>query len=108
MARFIAKNLVAAGLAEKLELQVAYTIGVAEPVSVMIDTQGTAKIPPDKIARIVTEVFNMRPRKIIEKLNLLRPVYKQTACGGHFGRTGDGFTWEKVDMVDEIRKKAGM
>ena len=108
MARYIAKNLVAAGLAEKLELQVAYTIGVAEPVSVMIDTQGTAKIPPDKIAQIVTEVFDMRPRKIIEKLDLLRPIYKQTACGGHFGRTGEGFTWEKLDMVDEIRKKAGI
>ncbi len=108
MARYIAKNLVAAGLAEKLELQVAYTIGVAEPVSVMIDTQGTAKIPPDRIAAIVTEIFDLRPRKIIEKLDLLRPIYKKTACCGHFGRTEGTFTWEKLDMVDEIRKRAGI
>lgn len=108
MARYIAKNLVAAGLADKLEIQIAYTIGVAQPVSVMIDTEGTSKISPDKISQIVQEVFDLRPRKIIEKLNLLRPIYKTTACGGHFGRTEESFTWEKLDMVEAIRKAAGM
>jgi len=108
MARYIAKNLVAAGLADKLEIQLAYTIGVAQPVSVMIDTQGTAKISPDKIANIVNELFDMRPRKIIETLNLLRPIYRMTACGGHFGRNEEEFTWERLDMVEAIRKKAGI
>ena len=108
MARYIAKNLVAAGLADRLELQIAYTIGVAEPVSVMIDTQGTSKISPDKIAEIVNDLFDMRPRKIIERLDLLRPIYKKTACGGHFGRNDPEFTWEKLDMVEEIRRAAGI
>ncbi|MBP1749008.1 MAG: metK [Deltaproteobacteria bacterium] len=108
MARYIAKNLVAAGLADRLELQMAYTIGVARPVSVMIDTQGTSKINPDKIAQIVNDLFDMRPRKIIERLDLLRPIYKKTACGGHFGRNDPDFTWEKLDMVEEIRKAAGI
>ena len=108
MARYIAKNLVAAGLADRLEIQIAYTIGVAQPVSVMIDTEGTSKISPDRISQIVQEVFDLRPRKIIEKLNLLRPIFKITACGGHFGRTEESFTWEKLDMVDAIRKAAGI
>lgn len=108
MARYIAKNLVAAGLADKLEVQLAYTIGVAEPVSVMIDSQGTAKIPPDRIAQIVNELFDMRPRKIIEKLDLLRPIYNKTACCGHFGRSEEEFTWERLDMVEAIRKKSGI
>ncbi|MBA4390709.1 MAG: methionine adenosyltransferase [Syntrophus sp. (in: bacteria)] len=108
MARYIAKNLVAAGLAEKIELQVAYTIGVARPVSVMINTDGTSKISPDRISQIVLELFDLRPAKIIEKLDLLRPIYKRTACGGHFGRNEEGFTWEKLDMVEAIRKAAGI
>jgi len=108
MARYIAKNLVAAGLADQLEIQIAYTIGVAQPVSVMIDTDGTSKISPDRISEIVLELFDLRPRKIIEKLDLLRPIYKATACGGHFGRTEPSFTWEKLDMVDAIRKAAGI
>jgi len=108
MARYIAKNLVAAGLAERLEIQVAYTIGVAKPVSVMIDTQGTSKISPDRIAGIVNELFDLRPRKIIERLDLLKPIFNKTACGGHFGRNEPGFTWERLDMVEEIRKKAGI
>ncbi len=108
MTRYIAKNLVAAGLAERLEIQVAYTIGVAKPVSVMIDTEGTSKISPDRISQIVLELFDLRPRKIIEKLDLLRPIYKKTACGGHFGRNEESFTWEKLDMVDAIRKAAGI
>jgi len=108
MARYIAKNLVVAGLADKLEIQIAYAIGVARPVSVMVDTKGTSKIKPDRIAEIVNELFDLRPRKIIEKLDLLRPIYKKTAYGGHFGRTEPEFTWERLDMVDEIRKLAGI
>lgn len=108
MARYVAKNLVAAGLAERLEIQIAYTIGVAQPVSTMINTFGTSKIPPDQIADIVGQLFDLRPRPIIEKLDLLNPIFKQTAVGGHFGRNEPGFTWEKLDMVDAIRKKAGI
>ncbi len=108
MARYIAKNLVAAGLAKRIEIQIAYTIGVAKPVSVMVDTQGTSKIPPDRIAEIVNELFDLRPRKIIERLDLLKPIYNRTACGGHFGRSEPGFTWERLDMVEEIRKRAGI
>ncbi len=108
MARYIAKNLVAAGLADRMEVQLAYTIGVAQPVSVMVDTQGTAKISPDRIAEIVINLFDMRPRKIIERLDLLRPIYRKTACCGHFGRNDPDFTWERLDMVDEIRKQAGV
>ena len=108
MARYIAKNLVAAGLAERAEVQLAYTIGVAEPVSVNVDTQGTAKIKPDRIAEIILELFDLRPRKIIERLDLLRPIYRKTACCGHFGRNDPDFTWERLDMVDEIRRLAGI
>lgn len=108
MARYVAKNLVAAGLADRMEVQFAYTIGVAEPVSVNVDTQGTAKISPDRIAQIITELFDLRPRKIIEKLDLLRPIYKKTACCGHFGRNDPDFTWERLDMVDQIKKAAGI
>ena len=108
MARYIAKNLVATGLADRLEIQITYTIGVAQHVSVMRDTQGSAKISPDKIASIVMELFDMRPRRIIERLDLLRPIYNKTACGGHFGRNDPDFTWEKLDMVEEIRKAAGI
>lgn len=108
MARYVAKNCVAAGLADRMEVQLAYTIGVAQPVSVNVDTQGTSKISPDKIAEIILELFDMRPRKIIEKLDLLRPIYKKTACCGHFGRNDPDFTWERLDMVDAIRKKAGI
>ena len=108
MARYIAKNLVAAGLADRLEVQIAYSIGVAKPVSVMIETQGTAKVSPDRIAEIVNEVFDMRPRKIIEKLDLLRPIYRKTSTYGHFGRVEPEFTWERLDMVDAIKKAAGV
>jgi len=108
MARYIAKNLVAAGLADRLELQIAYTIGVAQPVSTMVNTFGTSKISPDRISEIVGELFDLRPRKVIERLDLLRPIYKKTAVGGHFGRNEPEFTWERLDMVEEIRKKAGI
>jgi S-adenosylmethionine synthetase len=108
MARYVAKNLVAAGLADRMEVQLAYAIGVAQPVSVNVDSQGTAKISPDRIAQIITELFDLRPRKIIEKLDLLRPIYRKTACCGHFGRNDPDFTWERLDMVDAIRKAAGI
>ncbi len=108
MARYIAKNIVAAGLAKKCEVQIAYAIGVPDPVSVMINTNGTSVIPPDKIAEIVMENFNMRPRAIIEKLDLLRPIYKKTACYGHFGREEEEFSWEKLDMVETLKREGGL
>ena len=106
MARYIAKNIVAAGLAEKVEVQIAYAIGVAQPVSVMIDTNGTWKIPPDDIAKLVREHFDLRPAPIIRYLNLLRPIYKKTACCGHFGRNDPDFTWERTDMAEKLRQAA--
>src|SRR5512136_1695648 len=93
MARYVAKNIVAAGLADKVEVQIAYAIGVAQPVSVMVDTGGTWKIPPDEIAKLVREHFDLRPAKIIAYLDLLRPIYKKTSCCGHFGRNDADFTW---------------
>jgi S-adenosylmethionine synthetase len=108
MGRYVAKNLVAAGLCDKCEVQVAYAIGVAEPVSVMVDTSGTGKIDSARIAGIVREVFDLRPRAIIEQLDLLRPIYRKTAAYGHFGRELPEFTWERTDKVDEIRAKAGL
>jgi S-adenosylmethionine synthetase len=108
MARHIAKNVVAAGLAEKCEVQIAYTIGRAEPVSLMIDTSRTSKIPPDQIAKIIREHFDLKPRAIIEYLDLLKPIYKQTACYGHFGRNEPGFTWERTHRAKELRKAAGL
>lgn len=108
MARYVAKNIVAAGLADKCEVQLAYAIGVAEPVSVMINTFGTGKIPSNEIARIAQEEFDMRPRGIIETLDLLRPIYRQTAAYGHFGRELPEFTWEKTDRVDSLKKRAGI
>ncbi len=106
MARYIAKNIVAAGLAERVEIQIAYAIGVADPVSVMVDTNGTWKVPPDDIARLVREHFDLRPKPIIRYLNLLRPIYKKTACCGHFGRNDPDFTWERTDMAEKLRKAA--
>jgi S-adenosylmethionine synthetase len=108
MARYVAKNIVAAGLAEKCEVQVAYTIGKADPVSIMIHTYGTGKIPTDRIAEIVREIFSFRPSDMIRNLDLLRPIYKKTACYGHFGREDPDFTWERVDRVQELREAAGL
>jgi S-adenosylmethionine synthetase len=108
MARYVAKNIVAAGLAEKCEVQVAYCIGVAEPVSLMIDTFGTGKIPPDRIAEIVRDTFSFKPANMISHLKLLRPIFKKTACYGHFGRNDPDFTWEHTDKADELREKAGI
>jgi S-adenosylmethionine synthetase len=107
MARYIAKNVVAAGLATKAEVQLAYAIGVAEPVSVMVDSFGTATIPEEKITELVRESFKLTPKGIIEALDLRRPIYKATAAYGHFGRTGAGFTWEKTDRADALRKAVG-
>ena len=108
MARYIAKNIVAAGLASRAEVQLAYAIGVAEPVSVMVDTFGTAAIPEEKITELVRQNFSLTPKAIIETLDLRKPVYKQTAAYGHFGRSGPGFTWEKTDRADALRKAAGL
>ena len=108
MARYIAKNVVAAGLASKAEVQLAYAIGVAEPVSVMVESFGTATIPEEKITAIVRENFSLTPKGIIEALNLRRPIYKATAAYDHFGRTGPGFTWEKTDRAEALRKAAGL
>jgi S-adenosylmethionine synthetase len=106
MARHVAKNIVAAGMAEKCEVQIAYTIGMAKPVSFMIDTSGTYKIPPDEIAKIALGVFDLRPKAIIQYLDLLKPIYKQTACYGHFGRNEPGFSWESTHRAEELRKAA--
>ncbi len=108
MARYVAKNIVAAGLADRVEVQVAYSIGVAEPVSLMVDTFGTSKIPPDRIAAIIRELFSFKPANMIKHLKLLRPIYRKTASGGHFGRNDPDFTWEKTDMIDALREKAGL
>jgi S-adenosylmethionine synthetase len=103
MSRHIAKNIVAAGLADKVELQIAYAIGVADPVSVMADTMGTGKIEEQKIVEAIREIFTLTPKGIIEYLNLRRPIYKQTAAYGHFGRTEPDFTWERTDKAEALR-----
>ncbi|WP_373000096.1 methionine adenosyltransferase [Lutispora sp.] len=107
-ARYVAKNVVAAGLASKCEVQIAYAIGVAKPVSVMIDTFGTGKIADDKIAEIVNRVFDLRPAAIIRDLDLRKPIYKKLAAYGHMGRTDLGVAWEKTDKVDILKKEAGI
>jgi len=108
MARHIAKNIVAAGLTKKCEIQIAYAIGVAKPVSVMIDLMGTGVIPKYRAKEIIAEVFDLRPAAIIEYLDLLRPIYRKTSAYGHFGRNEPEFTWEKTNMVDILREKAGL
>jgi S-adenosylmethionine synthetase len=107
MARYIAKNLVAAGAARKVEVQLAYAIGVAEPVSVMADTFGTGVIPDEQLTDIIRGNFSLTPRGIMEMLNLRRPIYRQTAAYGHFGRTEPAFTWERSDKAESIRKEVG-
>ncbi len=104
MARYIAKNIVAARLADKCDVQIAYAIGVSKPVSVMVNTYGTGKVPDEKITEAVKTVFDMTPRGIIEHLNLRRPIYRKTATYGHFGRDDPDFTWERTDKVDELKK----
>ena len=108
MARHVAKNIVAAGLATKCEVQLAYSIGVARPISILVDTYKTEVIPRKRICEIINEVFDLRPAPIIKYLNLLRPVYKKTACYGHFGRNDPDFTWEMTNMVDMLIEKAGI
>ncbi len=108
MARYIAKNIVSAGIAEKCEVQLAYAIGVADPVSILVDSYGTRKIPQEKIVKLVREFFPLTPKGIIEHLQLRRPIYKKTAVYGHFGRTEPEFTWEKTDMAEPLRKAAGL
>ncbi len=107
-ARYIAKNIVAAGLADECEIQFAYAIGVARPVSVMVDTFGSGKLPDERITEIVNEVFDLRPAAIIRDLDLRRPIYKATAAYGHFGRNDAGFPWEKTDKVEILKQKAGI
>ncbi|TDJ02143.1 MAG: methionine adenosyltransferase [Candidatus Dadabacteria bacterium] len=107
MARYVAKNVVAAGLAKECEVQLAYAIGVAEPVSVMIETFGTSTVPEEKISVAIKEVFDLSPSAIIKSLELLKPIYQQTAAYGHFGRTGDEFTWERTDRINDLKKAIG-
>jgi S-adenosylmethionine synthetase len=107
-ARYVAKNVVAAGLADKCEVQVAYAIGVAHPVSVMVETFGTERISRGSIAQLVGENFDLRPGAFREYLNLHRPIYQKTAAYGHFGREDHDFTWEKTDKADTLREAAGL
>ena len=102
MARYVCKNIVAAGLADECELQIAYAIGVAHPVSLFVDTFGTGRVPDDELVRIVRENFDLRPQAIIEKLGLRRPIFRETAAYGHFGRAQ--FPWEQTDMAETLKK----
>ena len=106
--RYVAKNIVAAGIASKCEVQMAYAIGVARPVSLMVDTFGTGKIPDDKIVKLIERHFDLRPRGIIHSLDLLRPIYQKTAAYGHFGRDEPEFTWESTDKAAQLREEAGI
>ena len=107
-ARWVAKNIVAGGLADRAEIQLSYAIGVAQPLSVRVMTFGTSRIPESRIEELVRAHFNLTPRGIIDELNLLRPIFSQTASGGHFGRTGDAFTWERTDQAEVLREAAGL
>jgi S-adenosylmethionine synthetase len=104
--RYAAKNIVAAGLAEQVEVQVAYAIGVAEPVSLMVNTFGTGKIPDSKIEELVRRHFPLKPAAIIRHLDLLKPIFQLTASGGHFGRSEPTFTWEKTDKIEALKADA--
>lgn len=108
MARYIAKNIVAAGLADTCEIQLSYAIGVAQPISVLVNTEGTGKISEDKLSDIVRKIFPLTPKQMIAHLKLARPIYLETSHGGHFGRNLPNFTWEKTDMVAKLRKAAGL
>ncbi len=104
MSRYVAKNIVAGGLARQCEVQLAYAIGVSEPISVMVDTFGTSEVPDDILSSAIREVFDLTPGGIVKSLNLLRPIYQDTAAYGHFGREGDGYTWEKTDKTEQLNK----
>jgi S-adenosylmethionine synthetase len=107
-ARWVAKNIVAAGLADKCEVQLSYAIGVAEPTSVLVDTFGTGKLPEEQITQLVRKTFDLKPRAIIQSLNLRRPIFSKTSSYGHFGRNDKDFTWEKTDKAAALRKAAGL
>jgi len=108
MCRYVAKNIVAAELAERCEIQVSYAIGVAEPTSISVETFGTGKISEDRLVQIIRDVFDLRPKGLIAMLDLLKPIYQPTAAYGHFGRTEDTFSWEKIDKVDALKSAAGL
>ena len=108
MCRYVAKNIVAAGLAERCEIQVSYAIGVAEPTSITVETFGTGKIEEERLVTIVREHFDLRPKGLISQLGLLKPIYRPTAAYGHFGRTEDSFSWEKTDKVAALQDAAGL
>jgi S-adenosylmethionine synthetase len=108
MARYVAKNIVAAGLADKVEVHLAYAIGVADPVSVSVNAFGTERIPEEKMTQLIREHFPLKPRGIIEHLDLLRPIYRKTAAYGHFGREDEGFRWEDTDKAEALRNSAGL
>jgi len=104
MCRYIAKNIVSAGMADRCEIQLAYAIGVADPVSVYVNAHGTSKLSDEELVAIVRDVFALKPKGIIESLDLRRPIYRPTAAYGHFGREDEGFTWEETDKADELKK----
>ena len=108
MARYVAKNIVAAGLAERCEIQVSYAIGVAEPTSITVETFGTSKLSEDRLVQIIRDNFDLRPKGLIKMLDLLKPIYQTTAAYGHFGRTEDSFSWEKTDKIDALKDAAGI
>jgi S-adenosylmethionine synthetase len=108
MARHVAKNIVAAGLAERCLVQVAYAIGVVDPVSVMVETYGTGKLPKTRLEQLIQRHFDLTPAGIIKYLNLRRPIYRKTAAFGHFGRSEPEFTWERTDRVRDLREDAGI
>jgi S-adenosylmethionine synthetase len=108
MARYIAKNIVAAGIAEKVQVQMAYAIGIPEPVSLLVETFGTGKVPSENIEKTIRKNFNLTPKGIIETLNLRRPIFKKTAVYGHFGRNDPDFTWEKTDMAETLKRETGL
>ena len=107
-ARYVAKNIVAAGLAEKCEVQLSYAIGIAEPTSINVDCFGTNKIPEENINELVRKQFNLKPKGIIQMLDLLRPIYRKAAAYGHFGRNDLDFTWERTDKAEALRREAGL
>jgi S-adenosylmethionine synthetase len=108
MARYVAKNIVAAGIASECEVQLAYAIGVPEPVSIHVDDFGTGKVPYEKLVQLIRQNFDMTPKGIMQTLNLRRPIYKKTAAYGHFGRTEPEFTWERTDKAATLKKEAGL
>jgi S-adenosylmethionine synthetase len=108
MARYVAKNIVASGIADKCEVQLSYAIGIPDPVSILIDTYETVKINPEKVEEIVRDNFSFKPRTMIEYLDLRRPIFRKTAVYGHFGREEPEFSWERTDLADTLRKDAGL